>query len=262
MEIVIMRLAGICLIIALIIICIVLATDFAGYIQTGGNTGAERIERVEYVNEGISAVYPKIIAANENEAIDRLNEIIMEDFNRILQIYSFTPFEPDRMSPGQGAIILDISYQIKLNNPEIISIFYLAAFNSPYSAHPTRLAYTSNIDRKNLKRLVLGDIVRLDTDFVVNFKGWKLVNEEKYPEYIKQGITEYISGMETETLLSGMKTADIIGSENKLGIFSYLTGDRLGISLGLPNYLGDHAEFEMDYQSLASYLEPGFIVPK
>lgn len=253
-----MRLAGICLIIALLIVYIVLATDFVGYIQTGGNTGAERIERVEYVNEGISAAYPKIIAADESGSIDRINELILEDFNRILQIYSFTPFEP---APGTvQATVLDISYQIKLNNTEIISILYLAAFNSPYAAHPTRLVYTSNIDRKNSKRLTLGDIVRLDTDFVVNFKGWRLVNEEKYPEYIKQGIKDFLSGMETETLLEGMKSADIIGAENRLGIYSYLTEDSLGISLGLPNFLGDHAEFEMDYQSLAPYLEPGFIV--
>jgi len=255
-----MRLAGICLIVTFFIICIVLATDFAGYIQTGSNNGAERIERVEYVNEGITASYPKIIAADESVSIDRLNELILEDFNRILQIYSFTPFEPVP-TPGQASVILDISYQIKLNNPGIISILYLAAFNSPYAAHPTRLVYTSNIDRKNSKRLTLGDIVRLDTDFAVDFKGWRLVNEKKYPEYIKQGIKDFISGMETETLLSGMKSADIIGSENRLGIFSYLTEDRLGISLGLPNFLGDHAEFEMDYKSLTPYLQPVFIVP-
>lgn len=252
-----MRVTVICLIIALLIVCLVKAADLAGGIQTG-STEAERIEMVEYESAGIRAAYPKIITADESGGIDRLNELVLEDFNRILEIYSFTPFFT---ADGQETVVLDISYTVKLNSPEHISILYIAAFNSPYVAHPTRLVYTSNIDRKNSRRLTLGDIVRLDLDFAADFKDWKLVNEEKYPENIKQGIKDYLSDLDDETLLSGMKTADIIGSENRMGIFSYLTEEKLGISLGLPNYLGDHAEFEMDYQSLDLYLEPGFILP-
>jgi hypothetical protein len=53
-----------------------------------------------------------------------------------------------------------------------------------------------------------------------------------------------------------MKAADIIGSENRMDIYSYLTDNSLGISIGLPNYLGDHIELESDYNSLKPYLKP------
>ena len=37
-----------------------------------------------------------------------------------------------------------------------------------------------------------------------------------------------------------------------------MTTDSLGISIGVPNYLGDHVEFEMDYNTLKPYLNPTY----
>jgi len=257
-----MKKAIVFMICALLITSIMAAkVRYESHLQTGGANAAIRVENVEYIRDGIKAAYPQLIAAVENDSIKRINELILADFNRILQIYAFNPFMQPAPAPTQAAnipVILNISYQIKLNAPEYISILYFAAYNSPYAAHPTELVYTTNIDRESGRRLTLGDIVRLDTDFAENFKNWSPVNENKYPEYIIQGIMDYISGLSNEDLLSGMKAADIIGSGNLLNIFSYLTDDRLGISIGLPNYLGDHAEFEMDYASLSPYLDPLF----
>ena len=176
-----------------------------------------------------------------------------------MQIYSFNPYpEPVAVVPQDDDIpaILNISYKVKLNNPIYISIFYLASYTAPFAAHPTNLAYTTNIDKSKGIRLVLKDFVKLDTAFVSSFRGWKPVNEALYPEYIRQGITAYLSDLTDEELLAGMKAADIIGSENRMDIYSYLTDNSLGISIGLPNYLGDHIELESDYNSLKPYLKP------
>lgn len=236
-----------------------------GYIQTVVNVAnieAERIVSVEYIREGVSAAYPKFTSERGSEGLELLNDLILKDFNRILQIYAFEPFIVPAPTPGaQQPVILKINYQIKLNNPEYVSILYLAAFSSPFAAHPTNLVYTTNIDRREGKRLVLGDLIRLDMDFVSFFKSWKLADEKKYPDFIKQGIEEYISGISNEQLLSAFMAADIIASGNLMGIYSYLTEKSLGISISLPNYLGDHAEFEMDYNSLAPYLKQDLFPP-
>jgi hypothetical protein len=153
---------------------------------------------------------------------------------------------------------LKITYELKLNNPLYTSIYYLAAYSSSFSAYPTDLAYTTNLDKTKGSRIVLGDIIKLDKNFVSNFRTWNLVGEAEYPDFIKQGIKDYMSNINDEDLLSGMKAADKIGSGNHLDMYSYLTPDSLGISIGVPNYLGDHVDFEMDYNALKPFLNPEF----
>lgn len=43
---------------------------------------------------------------------------------------------------------------------------------------------------------------------------------------------------------------DNIGTEKQSDVFSYLTADSLGISIGVSHALGDHAEFEIRYEEI------------
>lgn len=232
------------------------------HIQTAA-MDKQRIEDVEYIRAGVRASYPGLISDDydENEKLSLINELILKDFNKILQLYSFNPYpEPPSgaLSDGKTATILNITYQIMLNNPKYISIYYLASYSAPFAAHPTNLVYSTNIDKSRGQRLALGDLVNLEIAFADSLRGKKPVNEEQYPEYIKQGIAAYLSALSSEELLEGMRTADIIGAKNRMNIYSYMTADSLGISIGLPNYLGDHIELEADYDSLKPYLKSDF----
>lgn len=252
-----------------VILCLTIALLFIGVVvilgtvkrstQTNMNISEERIESIEYMKEGINAKYPKFVEVGDNEYLTKLNDVILKDFNKILQIYAFNPFpepEPGPTKSVQIPTILNIIYELKLNNPKYTSIYYLASFKSSFSAYPTDLVYTTNIDKTKGSRIVLGDIVKLDKDFVSSFRSWNLVGETEYPDFIKQAIKEYTSNISDEDLLSGMKAADKIGSGNLLDIYTYLTPDSLGISIGVPNYLGDHVDFEMNYNNLKPYLNP------
>lgn len=254
--------AGICLIFILLLISMaMMASGLKRFVKTSKPVNEEEIESIDYVRDGIRAAYPRLAPVSGNESLIRLNDLILKDFNKILQIYEFNPLAGVEQAPADEArvpTVLNITYRVTLNNPMYTSIYYLASYNSPFAAHPTDLVYTTNIDRAKERRIVLSDIIKIDMDFVNNFRSWKLVNDEQYPDYIKQGIKDYISAVSNEDLLSGMMAADIIGSGNLLGIFTYLTDDSLVISIGLPNYLGDHAEYEMDYSSLRPYLNPDF----
>ena len=217
----------------------------------------DQIEEQHCHKDGIEANYPSVISGSTKEKLKKWNSIITGDFNKILQIYSFNPFPELQPTPtGAAPVILNVDYDLKLNNSQLASIFYKAAFNSPYSAHPTELVYTTNIDKRNDKRLRLSDMVKLNADFAKDFKSWDFKTYQVGNEVLNNIIRDYIKDMSVEDLLQGFESADQIGSDNLWGVFSYLTHDRLGISVSVPNYIGDHVEFEKNYSEIEDYLKP------
>ncbi|MHB8131277.1 MAG: hypothetical protein ACYDEX_20035 [Mobilitalea sp.] len=217
---------------------------------------SDQVTAEQYSKDGIEASYPKFISGSTEEQRNKWNKLIQTDFDKILQIYSFNPF-PDIL-PGPTPVvptILQIIYDIKSNDNHVISIFYTAAFNSPYSAHPTDLVYTTNIDKEKNKRLRLSDVVNINLDFVKDFRKWDYIPYEAGNEALDRAIRDYMSSMTDQDLLLGLQTADQIGFDNLWGIFSYLTPNRLGISVSVPNYLGDHIEFEREYSDIKQYLK-------
>ena len=225
-------------------------------IQDSSEVTGDGISNVPYKKDGIEAGYPKLISGGSEEELKKWNQMIYEDFNKILDIYSFNPFPeltpvPTNLIPT----ILKIDYKVKLNNDKLISILYNAAYNSKYSAHPTDLVYTTNINKEKNERLKLPDIIKVNQAFVKDFRTWDFIFAEPDNEELNKAIKDYVSSLSDEDLLMGFQTADIIGSGNLWGIYSYLTPDRLGISLGVPNYIGDHVEFEREYSKIKDYLK-------
>lgn len=203
-------------------------------------------ERI-FQNNGTYVSYPVIISGDSEENLNVLNEIIIGDVNKILSLYDVYKALPP--AGGKDLFLgntLNMGYEIKRNDEDYLSIFYTADFFSPYGAYPTQSVYTTNIDLQNLKRLKLADITAVNDTLLNEFLSWQPVGVN--PQYI-QGIRDYIEGLGAGTLKAGFASADIIGPENILGIFSYLKPDRIGISISLPIYLGNHAEFEKEYET-------------
>ncbi|MDD3174198.1 MAG: hypothetical protein PHF63_11200 [Herbinix sp.] len=214
------------------------------------------MENERYDKEGIEAEYPQIVSGGNEEELSKWNQIIQEDFQKIIAIYSFNPYLDLRQTPtGEIPTILKIKYEIKLNTDELLSITYTADYNSPYSAYPTQLLYTTNINKTKSERLKLPDVVKLNKDFVKEFRTWDYKTVDEGNLELNKAIKDYVNNISDEDLLNGFQTADIIGSGNTWGIYSYLTPDRLVISIGVPNYIGDHVEFERDYKKLGNYLK-------
>ncbi len=219
------------------------------------------IESVDFRENGIVASYPRILTGGSATQLEDWNRIIKEDFDKIIQIYSFQPF-PQPMPPTDVVpIMLTLSYDVKGNTDAWLSILYHADYNSIYSAHPSNLVYTSNIDKRTSRRLRLSDIVDLNEAFVKEFRSWRQKDNPQSTDEIRNAVNVYINNISDEELLTGFRLADQIGSGNTWGIYSYLTKDRVGISIEVPNYAGDHAEFEQEMTMLEQYLKPEFSEP-
>lgn len=253
-----MRICGIILFVA---ICAAIWADIrwghtlSSEVLTASDSVDSELIETPYHKDGIEAVYPRFVSGGTKEQLERWNQLIYKDFDRILQIYSFNPFPEPAPSPQTSMpVLLRIGYTVKQNSERYLSILYTAAYNSPYSAHPTDLVYTTNIDKEEDRKIRLRDYVKLNLDFVKNFRTWNFIPVEEDNEELNQAIRDYISQMSDQDLLLGFQEADVIGSDNLYGIFSYMTVDRLGISLSVPNYIGDHVEFEADKKNLQEYI--------
>lgn len=216
----------------------------------------ERISSVVYQKDGIEASYPQFVTSVSKNKQSLWNDIILKDFNKILQIYSFQPF-PEIKTPTTTVVptILTIKYIVKFNDIKKMSIMYTAAFLSPYSAYPTDLVYTTNIDKEKGTKLRLSDIVVLNEEFVKEFRTWDFIPIEAGNEEFNKAIKDYINNLSDEDLLMGFQTADQINSKNLWGMYSYLTSENLGISISVPNYIGDHVEFERPISELKKFLK-------
>lgn len=222
------------------------------------NEGTFEVEETPYMTDRIAAAYPTIVSGASRKKLDKWNSIIKEDFDKILAIYSFDPFADLEIPDEENRIILNIHYDIKLLNKQFLSILYLASYNSPYSAHPTELVYTTNIDTKKDSRLTLSDLVQLDSSFASFLRSWDFSEIEPNNPMLNAVIRSILNDMNDEELLEGLNTADQIGSKNRWGIFSYLTPNKLGVSVSVPHFAGDHVELEKEYEALKDFLNPDY----
>lgn len=219
----------------------------------------EEILEVPYQKDGIEASYPKFITGGTPKEIEQWNQLIYKDFSKILDIYSFQPIPgPTPTKITVIPTILNINNSIKINNNKFVSILYKASYSSQYSAHPSELIYTTNIDKNNNKRLQLKDYIEINKAFVKDFRTWQSINSSMGNEELDNAVRDYLASLSDEDLLKGFQAADQIGSKNTWEIYSYITPDKIGISLGGPHYLGDHIEFEKDYKELKEFLKSDF----
>ncbi|NLO10774.1 MAG: DUF4163 domain-containing protein [Clostridiales bacterium] len=189
--------------------------------------------------------YPIIVSEANSEKVDAWNKIILQDIGSILNIYSDYTMTP---APEERGLYLPdtlrITYDIKRNDNRYLSILYIADFYSPYAAYPTQMIYTTNIDKENNRRVKLSDFITDVKSLADEINFWDIVTKDYDIKDYPQLVRDYIKGLGKEILLMGFESADIIGPDNYLEIYSYLTPDKLGVSISVPHYLGDHAEFE------------------
>lgn len=214
------------------------------------------IRRISYHKNGMEINYPEVISGGTQEQQNTWNEIIRKDIDQILQIYTFEPF-PGRFNSltENDSISFILDYEIMLNTDKVLSILYKASYYNPYSAYPTVLVYTTNIDKKNNKRLRLPDITYVTEEFVDNFRTWDIARSREKSYKYMDVVRDYRDSISDEELLTAFMEADQIGSKNTWQVYSYLTPQNLGISIYAPNYLGDHVEFERALSKLQGMLK-------
>jgi len=127
-----------------------------------------------------------------------------------------------------------------------LGVKYVGSSYVKDGAYPKNIFFTTNLDIKKGKKLLLSDIVEINDDFV------DLLRKAKYVPYdsdliVESEAREELSNYSNAELISYLNKSDEISDGNELGVFTYFTKGSLGISFNVPHVLGDHVEFEIKY---------------
>lgn len=202
----------------------------------GSTSDPYEITKANYTDHDIKINYPQITKSSDQQKEGIINALIKHETLKVLNYYL----------PEIQDLTLEINFEIKSKSASLLSIQYTGVGYMNGASRPNNHFYTTTIDFEMGNSLRLTDMVNIDKNFVETLK--KNANPVK-PEH--QGILNSIATNELLNMLTNADSLDNIGTENQSDTFSYFTSDSLGISIPVSHAEGDHAEFEISYQTIA-----------
>jgi citrate lyase gamma subunit len=143
---------------------------------------------------------------------------------------------------------INIKYKISLQSQRILSVQYSGYSYVKDAPYTLNLFYTANIDIKKGSKLTLKDFANIDDNLVNIYRNFKV--EDSEINQASAGALEYILNTYTEAdLIRYFEGADS-SFKNSAFTFSYLTKVAIGISIEVPNGVGDHMEIELKYDDI------------
>ncbi|MCX7746132.1 MAG: DUF4163 domain-containing protein [Clostridia bacterium] len=200
-----------------------------------------KIAKESYEDKKIKINYPQIANSGDSSKEKTVNEVIRNEALKGLNYYK----------GEENELTLEIDYDIKWKGENLLSIAYSGIGNIQGAAHPNNLFYTTNININKGETVRLKELVNIDESFAEKFIAGKFtaLNPEQKPA---------LDTFTKDDLMKEFNKADAldhIGTENHSDTFSYLTKDSLGISIGVAQAAGSHAEFEIKYQDIADNIK-------
>lgn len=197
------------------------------------------INNIMYVDKNIKITYPVVSNVQDNNKQQNINNIIKTEALKIINIY------------GNDAN-LTVTPTIKLKGKHILSIEYTGSEYTNGAAYPNSIFYTTNIDMTKGSKIVLKDVLNISEDLVTKARSGQYKGDSE----TKTAAISEIKAKKDSDIINALNNADIIGDINSENIYSYFTGDSIGISIGVSHAIGDHAEFEVKYSDIKNILNP------
>lgn len=183
-------------------------------------TAEKNIVEDSYSSGNININYP-MIENKDNEEDTKINELIKDEALKVLEYY------------GENNLSsLDIDYEMSYINKKIMSIKYSGTGTMKKAVYPNSFFYTTNIDIKNKTILKLSDVVEVNEDFIENFRNDNF-------QALRADQIQLLRNMTDEEILEKLTSGNF-----------YIDENTLGISVDILHLLGDHAEYEIQYENI------------
>jgi alpha-L-arabinofuranosidase len=202
--------------------------------------GAFQLTEKTYKEGVISIKYPQITGYSDAAVQSKLNQLIADSAMRDLPA----------LKKEAALAAYEITDVVALNNPAVLSVYFNGYSNYQGAVHPNQFFYSMTIDVKKLQTVTLSQLVTVTPDFVA-----KLQNADIMPNGIDltpgfvSAVKDSKNELGTDFWVQQLKKADTSGA----GVSSFLTKDALGISIGVPHVMGDHAEFLLKFSDLHGF---------
>lgn len=175
-----------------------------------------------YTDADISIFYPVL---SGNNSINRL--IRQEAISGLGRIYPNT----------DGNLSGKINYTISTQTKNLLSISYQGDIMAAGAAYPSSVNYTTNIDLRTGKKIVLADVIQINDEFV-----------QMLMDHAKQTMgKELVQYLEEQIGIQGLKTR-LLSTDQGSNNYSLYTDGLLTILLEAPHAVGDYIPI--------AYLEP------
>lgn len=196
--------------------------------DTNQSINVNEIIKNSYEYDNIKIDYPQIQGNKEKEKEQRLNKLIKDNILRILDYY-----DVDNINN------LTIEYEISYKNSKILSIKYFGLGSLIGSSYPNNIFYTTNLNIVDESIIQLNDIIDVNETLISQFKNEEFKPSENGEEPLRKAQAEFIKNLSNEEISRIVKK----------GTF-YLNPNTLGISIEVIHAIGDHAEYEIEYEKI------------
>lgn len=188
-----------------------------------------------YTKQNIKITYPRIKNLNDSKKCDLINKTIKDQALAVTNYYDLS----------NTNAILNVTYHIQFQNIDTLSIVYKGDFNSGSSAYPVSVFYTTNINIKEGKSILLKNYANVNEIFNKLRKSNEVLNLAATQE-LAQAQKEYLSTIDDSALKDMLSNADFSESNENIQFptaFSYRKSDNIVIGISVPHAIGDYAEF-------------------
>nr|WP_254664415.1 DUF4163 domain-containing protein [Paenibacillus polymyxa] len=211
-------------------------SEYSTALNTHSEPQSYEFIQEKYSENGIVIRYPQISKLKDIAKQKYLNQILKTEALEGLQDYA----------DSNSGVHVEIDYEIKRQSERFLSVQYTGIHYVKDAAYPTHMFYTTNLDMKQVSRIRLRDLVKIEKPFIELIKSGKITAVQ--PE--QQGL---IGDFTKDDLIKLLTNADVTkGSlaEVEMESFSYFTNDSLGVSVPMAHVVGDHAEYEIRFAQI------------
>ena len=206
-----------------------------------------------YVNKNVKMNYPQIINFSDVNKQNQINALIKndilnkykKDIANLLNGYYKTTKE------AEDNLFEDVTYDIKLNNSNFLSILYVEEANITGSMHPSKYVHSININIQNGTILKLKDLININNNFVDKLKNAtnRVWTPKTLPGVTSAELNKQLVGIVSDRL-STSQNKDLINEFNSEDYSFYFTEDYFGITIDIAHATGDYAELEIKYNDI------------
>ena len=206
-----------------------------------------QIKEVHFQEDLVDIVYPQIEGMADEQLQQAANQILKD------AAFDWYYFEEDEDERALHPLTLEISYEIKLSNQSLLSVYFTGF--CLYNEMVGEPFCTRNIDLTTGERISFGDFYMFDQAFVDFLLEQPIVND--YTQEHKEAIAKYWIEYQNSYDLDSPHDIHILTRlQNQLDDqdihddFTYFTRDAVGFSLYTLHAIGTHVEYEIPYTLL------------
>lgn len=190
-----------------------------------------QVETRELHMDHIAISYPQITGLSDEE--------VQEKWNTIIEEHARTALED-----AEEGSSLEVSYEIKTMNDQLLSILIEGSYCKKDAAYPTQLRYAYNIDVKSGESVRLAYYQDVDqlAEMLLAGRGYTIEGElgEEFQERL------FILYGDAEQLADVLKNFDYGENRETPSGFSYKEEGKIHLCIAMPHALGDYADIVLD----------------